>query len=64
MNQPLNWVKSSKSSGNGNCVQVAEMPDGRIAVRDSKNPDGAQLHFTRAEWDAFIGGAHDYEFDF
>jgi hypothetical protein len=34
-----------------------------IAVRDSKNPSGPALIFTAAEWDAFVGGATDGEFD-
>nr|WP_268248023.1 DUF397 domain-containing protein [Actinoplanes lobatus] len=34
-----------------------------IAVRDSKNPDGTPLTCTSAEWDAFVGGAKDDEFD-
>jgi hypothetical protein len=33
------------------------------AVRDSKNPNGPALIFTPAEWDAFVGGAKDGEFD-
>jgi hypothetical protein len=32
-------------------------------VRDSKNPSGPALVFTQAEWDAFVGGAKDGEFD-
>ena len=34
-----------------------------IAVRDSKNPAGPVLMFTQGEWDAFVGGAKDGEFD-
>lgn len=57
------WVKSVRSSGNcDNCVEVAFV-DGAIAVRDSKNPTGPALVYTRAEWDAFIGGVKDGEFD-
>ncbi|HEV2638158.1 MAG TPA: DUF397 domain-containing protein [Actinocrinis sp.] len=58
------WRKS-KRSGNqgGNCVEVAELANGARAVRDSKNPDGPKLVFTAAEWDAFIGGVKDGEFD-
>ena len=40
----------------------AWMPEA-IAVRDSKNPHGAALIFPAAEWDAFVGGAKDGEFD-
>jgi hypothetical protein len=57
------WRKSSRSGGQGNCVEVAVLGDGAVAVRDSKDPSGAVLVFTPAEWDAFIGGAKDGEFD-
>jgi hypothetical protein len=57
------WIKSSRSFANGNCVQVAELPDGRIGVRDSKNPDGPVLRFSPGEWDAFLARALAGEFD-
>jgi hypothetical protein len=57
------WIKSSLSVYNGNCVQVAGLADDVILVRDSKNPRGPVLSFTPAEWDAFIGGVHQGEFD-
>jgi len=57
------WVKSSLSFSNGNCVEVADLPDGAIGVRDSKDPDGPVLRFTQGEWRAFIGGARNGEFD-
>jgi Domain of unknown function (DUF397) len=57
------WVKSSLSAYNGNCVEVAGLTDDAIRVRDSKHPRGAVLNFTPAEWDAFIGGVHNGEFD-
>jgi Domain of unknown function (DUF397) len=57
------WNKSSQSSPNcDNRVEVAFV-DGAIAVRDSRDPGGAVLLFTPAEWDAFVGGAKDGEFD-
>ena len=51
------------SYANGNCLEVASLPDGEIGVRDSKDPDGAVLRFTRDEWHAFLGGARNGEFD-
>jgi hypothetical protein len=57
------WLKSTRSGPTvDNCVEVAFV-DGAIAVRDAKNPAGPALIFTAAEWDAFVGGAKDGEFD-
>jgi len=60
---PEVFTKSSLSSYNGNCVEVAGLAGGVIRVRHSKNPRGGVLNFTPAEWDAFIGGVRLGEFD-
>ena len=60
--QQITWVKSSHSFANGNCVQVAELPDGQIGIRDSKSPHGPILRFTPQEWDAFTVGVRNGEF--
>jgi len=57
------WVKSSLSFSNGACVEVADLSDGKVGVRHSKDPSGPVLRFTSAEWQAFLGGARLGEFD-
>ncbi len=57
------WVKSSLSFSNGACVEVADLPSRVVGVRHSKDPEGAVLRFTPAEWHAFLGGARLGEFD-
>ncbi len=69
------WHKASYSSGNGgNCVEVTATHDTAgvphktdesvlYLLRDSKDPDGPKLAFTTSEWDAFIAGVKDGEFD-
>ena len=58
-----NWVKSSLSFANGNCVEVASLTDGQIGVRNSRDSEGPVLRFTPDEWHAFLGGARNGEFD-
>jgi hypothetical protein len=58
------WRKASYSGSNGgNCVEVARNLPGIVAIRDSKEPNRPPLVFTVTEWDAFIRGAKDGEFD-
>jgi hypothetical protein len=59
----VTWQKSRHSNPNGACVEVATLPDGEIAVRNSRFPGGPALVYTRAEIAAFLAGAKDGEFD-
>ncbi|MEU9305095.1 DUF397 domain-containing protein [Streptomyces sp. NPDC048269] len=46
------WRKSSYSGGEGECVEIADLPGG-LAVRDSKDPNGPALRFHASEWTHF-----------
>lgn len=60
------WRKSSFSGLGGNgtdCVEVAFLPDGGVAIRDTKDRSVAPHRYTAAEWDAFVAGVRAGEFD-
>jgi hypothetical protein len=55
--------RTSSYSGGVNCVEVRLLPDGRIALRDSKDTSLPPHHFTPVEWTAFLAGVRAGEFD-
>ncbi|MBU2664707.1 DUF397 domain-containing protein [Actinoplanes bogorensis] len=55
------WRKSS-GSVETNCVEVA-LVGGVIGVRNSRDPSGPVLAFTRSEWAAFLTGVQGNEFE-
>lgn len=59
----VDWRRSRMSGAVGNCVEVATLDSGEIAVRNSRFPNGPALIYTRAEMAAFLAGAKDGEFD-
>ncbi|MER5973640.1 DUF397 domain-containing protein [Streptomyces sp. NPDC002055] len=57
------WQKARASINNGNCVEVASLPEGGVAMRNSKFPGGPALVFSKVELAAFLDGAKGEEFD-
>lgn len=62
--QGVVWRKSRHSNSQGTCVEFAKLPDGDVAVRNSRFPDGPALVYTPAEMEAMMLGMKDGEFDY
>jgi hypothetical protein len=62
MQEDGEWKKSSLSFANGNCVEFRALANGDVQLRNSKKPKKF-LTFTPGEWDAFVGGVSNGEFD-
>jgi hypothetical protein len=59
----VRWRKSTASNPSGDCVEVAALADGSVAVRNSRDAAGPALIYTRAEIAAFLTGVRNGEFD-
>ncbi|MCX5387079.1 DUF397 domain-containing protein [Streptomyces sp. NBC_00083] len=57
------WVKATASDAYNDCVEIARLSRGEVAVRNSRFPEGPALIFTSSELAAFLDGARNGEFD-
>jgi hypothetical protein len=57
------WIKSSLSHANGNCVEVADLSNGKVGLRNSRYVSGPVLQIQPEEWRAFLNGVRNGEFD-
>ncbi len=60
---PVRWRKAAASNPSGNCVEMALLPDQLIAMRNSRDPQGPALIYTRDEIAALLAGARAGDFD-
>ncbi|MFJ9892733.1 DUF397 domain-containing protein [Streptomyces sp. NPDC091280] len=51
---PVEWWKSSFSDSGAQCVECGIVDEETIAIRDSKNPHGPALLFTREQVTPFV----------
>ncbi|MET9932109.1 MULTISPECIES: DUF397 domain-containing protein [unclassified Streptomyces] len=58
----VEWQGAPGTSPDEERVEIAHLPGGAIAMRSSLD-HGTVLRYTKAEWDAFVLGAKDGEFD-
>jgi hypothetical protein len=59
----VRWLKSEFSNPNGECVELASLTSGDIAMRNSRFPEGPALIYTPGEIAAFVAGAKNGQFD-
>ncbi len=59
----MRWKKSTLSSMNGSCVEVAQFHDWHVGVRDSKDAASPVLKFSAPAWRGFLGEVKAGRFD-
>jgi hypothetical protein len=57
------WRKSSASNSSGCCVEIAELPGRKVALRNSRDKSGPALIWQRSELEGFLLAVKNGEFD-
>lgn len=55
------WRTATYSQGNGACVEVAGLRDGRVAVRDTKDRTGPAIVLTTEVWRTFLASTQRHD---
>jgi hypothetical protein len=63
LSEDLHWFKATRSTSGTGCVEVAHLPDGGVAIRHSQRPGEGSIVYSAYEWDCFLDGARNGEFD-
>ena len=58
------WQKPWSGTNGGSCVEAKRLPDGSVAFRQSRDPEGPALVYSRDEMIAFLRGAKSGQADF
>lgn len=59
----LSWSKSRRSNPSGNCVELAVLANGQVAMRNSRHPAGPVLIYGKQDISAFVRSVKEGEFD-
>ncbi|MDX3231947.1 DUF397 domain-containing protein [Streptomyces sp. ME19-01-6] len=58
------WEKPWSGTNGGTCIEAKKLPDGRVALRQSTDPAGPALIYSRAEVASFLEFAKAGRADF
>ncbi|WP_051325848.1 DUF397 domain-containing protein [Glycomyces tenuis] len=57
------WERTTREDGTPAALEIGYADNGLVALRMAEEPDGDILIYTPTEWEAFVGGVKDGEFD-
>lgn len=57
------WERTTHEDGTPAALEIGYADNGLVALRMADNPEGDVLIYTPSEWEAFVEGVRDGEFD-